>query len=218
MTSPIRSVALFGASGLVGGHCLRELSARPSLERILVVGRRPLPAEERPDDGRIVEHIIDFDNLSGHAQSVRADAVICALGTTIKKAGSKERFRQVDLGYPFAIARLALQEGARHFLLVSALGADASSRIFYNRVKGELEESILALPYEAVTIVRPSLLLGERDEFRLGESVASRLSFLFPKRHRPVQARSVAAALVDQLPRSTGHRILESAEIRSAFE
>jgi uncharacterized protein YbjT (DUF2867 family) len=218
MTPAIRSVTLFGASGLVGSRCLRRLVETPSLERIVVAGRRPLETDQRPGDGRLVERVIDFDRLAAFADSVRSDAVICALGTTIKKAGSKERFRRIDLEYPFAIARLALQEGARHFLLVSSLGADASSRIFYNRVKGELEEAILALPYDAVTIVRPSLLMGDRDEFRPGEEVAKRLKFLFPARYRPVDADAVAATLVDEMTRTHDSRIIESQEIRERFD
>ena len=122
--------------------------------------------------GEVELHVIDFDRLASYASLLAVDQILCALGTTIRKAGSQQAFRTVDFEYPAEIARLGIERGARHFLLVSALGADARSRVFYNRVKGELENAVLALPYRAHTIVRPSLLLGEREETRLGERSA----------------------------------------------
>lgn len=117
----------------------------------------------------------------------------------------------MDLGYPLALARLGVAQGARHFLLVSALFANPRSRNFYGRVKGELEEALRALPYRSITIARPSLLLGDRGEFRLGEEIAERTAFLWPRRYKPVHGRIVAAALVqaarDDAP---GVRVIES--------
>lgn len=140
--------------------------------------------------------------------------MLCALGTTLRRAGSRERFREVDLGYPLRIAELALRRGAGHFLLVSSVGADPGSRFFYSRVKGELEQAILELGYPAVTVVRPSLLLGERREFRPGEQIAKRFGFLAPPRYRPVHAADVAAILVDAARRrEPGKRVIESREI-----
>jgi uncharacterized protein YbjT (DUF2867 family) len=210
---PAHSVALFGATGLVGRHCLERLTAGAVGSPIIVAGRRPLSDLHR--DPRIVEYVIDFDDLTAHRAAVRADAIICALGTTIKKAGSRERFRQIDHEYPLAIARLGLEEGARHFLLVSAIGADPDSRLFYNQVKGDVERDLCDLPYPAITIVRPSLLLGERDEFRLGEEVAKRLRFVLPGKYRPVHARVVAQRLVHESERTRGGiRIIESSDLR----
>jgi uncharacterized protein YbjT (DUF2867 family) len=120
----------------------------------------------------------------------------------------------VDLEYPLEIARLARGQGARHFLVVSAKGASSGSRIFYSRVKGELEDAVTALDYPAVTIVRPSLLLGDREEFRLGERIAERLSFLAPPSLRPVPAADVAAALMQAAREDrTGRWAIESKEI-----
>lgn len=189
----------------------------PEIARVVVVTRRPLsPAVHSP---KIELHVIDFERLAEHGAALSADAVICALGTTIKDAGSRERFRRVDLEYPLTIARIAREHGASHFLLVSALGADAQSRVFYNRVKGELETAVLALGYPRVTIVRPSLLLGRRTPARLGEEVAKRvvrwLGPVVPRRLRPVEARRVAEALVREArERAPGIRIIESAELR----
>jgi uncharacterized protein YbjT (DUF2867 family) len=159
---------------------------------------------------------VDFDRLDAHRDALVADQLICALGTTIKVAGSRERFRLVDRDYPLALARLGLEQGVRHFLLVSALGADAHSRVFYNRVKGELEDALAALPLRSLSIVRPSLLLGRRAEFRLGEQVLKRLAFLVPGKYGPVHARDVAAALVRLAKEDApGRRIVESAELRA---
>lgn len=221
------TVLLAGATGLVGRHCLELLTADTTFRRVVVLTRRPLPGDlPGADDPKIEERVIDFDRLVDTGprsdadpapppdRALRVDQVICALGTTRRRAGSKERFRQVDLGYPAALARMAVERGARHFLLVSAIGADPASRIFYNRVKGELEETVSALPYRSVTIVRPSLLLGDREELRLGEELGKRFAFLAPRRYRPVHAADVAAALVraakDDQP---GRRVIESAGI-----
>ena len=205
------SVALLGATGLVGRNCLELLADDRAFERIVVVTRRRFGEATAP---RVEGHLIDFDQLEAHPDVFAVDQVICALGTTIKTAGSRERFRAVDYGIPLAAARMALRKGARHFLLVSSIGADADSRFFYLRVKGELEDALRTLGFRSVTIVRPSVLLGDRGEFRLGEEVAKRFGSLVPGRWRPVEARDVARALVrsakDDVP---GLHIIESSEI-----
>ncbi|CAN5842999.1 oxidoreductase [soil metagenome] len=207
------SVLLLGATGLVGSECLRLLLSDPHYERVVVLTRRPLPTVQRTATGagKLMEQVIDFDEIALHAQLTQVDQVICALGTTIRKAGSRERFRQVDFGYPLEIARLANERGASHFLLVSAIGANAGSRFFYNRVKGELEVAVTALPYRSVTIVRPSLLVGKREELRLGEWIAERFSFLVPRSYKPVEASAVAAALIQEGREDReGTRIIDS--------
>ncbi|HJV75153.1 MAG TPA: hypothetical protein VJ654_13085 [Noviherbaspirillum sp.] len=213
-----KSILLCGASGLVGGECLRLLLADPAVDRVVTLGRKPLALETTVtgNAAKLEQHVIDFDRLDSYADLLRVDQIICALGTTIKQAGSEERFRQVDFDYPLALARLGAEQGAKHFLLVSAMGANACSRIFYNRVKGELEEAIFALPYQSVTIARPSLLLGERDEFRLGEELGKRFAFLFPSRYKPITAGAVAAALVEAAREDRPERrIMESAQMNS---
>jgi uncharacterized protein YbjT (DUF2867 family) len=211
-----RSVLLCGATGLVGGECLRLLVGDPEIERIVVLTRRPLASNPggTGDAVKVEQRVVDFDRLADEAAAMDVEQVFCALGTTMQKAGSKERFRTVDLEYPLQIARLARGQGAHHFLLVSAKGASSGSRIFYSRVKGELEDAVTALDYPAVTIVRPSLLLGDREEFRLGERIAERLSFLAPPSLRPVPAADVAAALMQAAREDrTGRWAIESKEI-----
>jgi uncharacterized protein YbjT (DUF2867 family) len=209
----VPSVALLGATGLVGSHCLDLLARDPSFERVVVIARRKFAEAMAP---RIEAHIVDFARLADRPELFGVDAVICALGTTIKTVGgSRERFREVDYEIPFAAAKLAERQEARHFLLVSALGADSRSRVFYSRVKGELEDALRPLAFRALTILRPSLLLGDRAEPRFGEEVAKRLGWMVPGRYRPVQARDVAKVLVLHARRDEpGMHILESDEIR----
>lgn len=212
--SPSPTLLLVGATGLVGRACLDLLTREGARESLRVVARRPLEGSRQG-----IEHCIsDFEKLGEHPEWFKADSVICALGSTMKKAGSAAAFRRVDFDYPLIIARLARSHGARHFLLVSAMGADAQSGNFYYRVKGELEEALLSLGYPALTIARPSLLLGERGEWRWGEEIGKRLGWALPPRWRPVAADAVAQALV-RAARSDeiGIRFLENAALRAAL-
>jgi len=191
---PRKSVLLAGATGLVGGECLAALLAESSFDPVTILVRRPLASP--PPSERLVVRLVDFENLDREASAFAVHHVFCCLGTTMRNAGSRDAFRRVDYDYALHTAQLGLAGGAKHFLLVSALGADASSRIFYNRVKGELEQAVGRLGYTSVTLVRPSLLLGERHERRPGEDFARRFSGLAPAPWRPVPAKQVAAALV----------------------
>lgn len=209
---------LLGATGLVGGHVLDLLLADPAYRRVTVLGRRPLARM----DSKLDQRTADFDRLGDHAISFAVDDVFCCLGTTIAQAGSQQAFRRVDHDYVVDAARLAAEHGARRFLLVTAAGANAGSRIFYNRVKGEAEDAVRALPLESVVILRPSLLLGERTGERAGEKLAQRLMpavgwmMVGPlRRYRAVEAAAVARAMVRlarEAPR--GVRVVESDEIQ----
>jgi len=213
---PKRTVLLLGATGLVGSHLLKGLLADDSCGKILVLSRSPIGA--RFDSTRLDARLVDFEQPAEWREQVAADQVICALGTTIRKAGSRRAFRRVDFDYPLIVAQAARNLGCRHFLLVSAMGANPNSRIFYNRVKGELEAALLTLEFDSLSIFRPSLLLGQRSEFRLGEAVGQVLGrwlgFAIPRAFRPVSAGTVAAAMLQIAARNpVGHRIVTSAEI-----
>lgn len=211
-----RCVLLAGATGLVGREILRLLVEDPGVAQVRILVRRRI--EEGELSAKVDEHVVDFEKLRDNPELFHVDQVFSALGTTIRQAGSQEAFRRVDFDYPLLIARLALEEGARHILLVSALGADPASRLFYNRVKGELEEKICALGFPSVTIARPSLLLGDRAERRAGEEIARKFGWLIPSRWRPVPASHVAGALVRSAAGETaGIRFLENSELRSAY-
>jgi uncharacterized protein YbjT (DUF2867 family) len=210
------SVALVaGATGLVGQALVRQLAGDSAWSEVRALVRRALPADL--SGPTVVPVTVDYTQLDSPPAWAAADHVFCALGTTIRQAGSQEAFRQVDLEFPVALARAALARGARHFLLVSAIGAATESRVFYNRVKGEVEDTILGLGFRSVTVARPSLLLGPRKVTRLGEQIAKLLGFLAPPRWKPVEATSVARALVEAARRDLpGIRILENRELRAA--
>jgi uncharacterized protein YbjT (DUF2867 family) len=193
-------ILLVGATGLVGGHCLTGLLADPDFIQVTVLARDVL---ERTDP-KLTVHVVDFDHLRDQAQAITADAVLCCLGTTHRAAGSPEAFAKVDHIYVAELARWAATRGAHRFLLVSAVGADPSSPVFYNRVKGRAEAAVSELPFKAVHILRPSLLLGERREARPVEDWSKQFAPVWSlfawgpfSRYRPVPAETVAARMVE---------------------
>jgi uncharacterized protein YbjT (DUF2867 family) len=213
-----RSALVAGASGLVGGHCVTHLLNDDGYDTVITLVRRPL-ALQHP---KLRQEVVDYENSSEFQRFVHGHDVFCCLGTTIKKAGSQEAFRRVDFTYPTEIARAASLNGAEQFLIISALGASPHASAFYSRVKGDVEAAVSALRFRAVHIFRPSLLLGDRREFRLAERAAilavKPLSFMLAgplKRYRPIQANAVAACMVRTAKRRlTGVHIFESDQIQ----
>ena len=210
-----RTALIAGASGLVGGECLRRLLASDAYAKVTVVTRRSLgPAAKHP---KLREMVVDFAQLGRVHADLRADHVFCALGTTIRKAGSQANFRQVDFEYPRQLAKLALANGARHFSLVSSLGASSKSRVFYSRTKGELEDALRAMGWPSLCLLRPSVIAGDRQESRPLERLSETLLRLGPATYRPVAAGRIAAAMVaTALREPPGVTILESREIPRA--
>ncbi|HEX6106966.1 MAG TPA: NAD(P)H-binding protein [Gemmatimonadales bacterium] len=201
-----------GATGLVGQALVGQLADDGTWGEVRALVRDALPSHLAGPNVAAVE--VDYTALDPPPAWAAADQVFCALGTTMRDAGSEAAFRRVDFEYPLALARAALARGARHYLLVSAVGAAAGSRVFYNRVKGEVEDAIMALGFRALTIARPSLLLGRRAKPRLAEQLGKIVGVLAPPRWRPVPAERVAAALVSAAKRDLpGVRILENPEL-----
>lgn len=205
---------LVGATGLVGQQVLRQALDDPRIEALVAPARRPLTTIHR----KLVAPIVHFDDLPADAGWWRADAAICTLGTTIEKAGSRARFREVDHDYPLAVARLARMHGTPSFAIVSAMGANPGSRFFYSRVKGELEADLAALDFPSLTLVRPGLIGGDREERRIGEQVAMKALQLFspllPKALRVNPGSRIAQALLDAvLHGQAGSRVISSAEM-----
>jgi uncharacterized protein YbjT (DUF2867 family) len=214
------AVLLAGATGLVGRALLSRLLGAGLSQRVVVLARRPLPATQARDP-RLSVLVGDMAALAGDAKPV--GDVYIALGTTIKVAGSESAFRAVDFDLVVAIARAARAAGARRLGVVSALGADRGSRVFYNRVKGEMEEAVSDLEYASVVIARPSLLLGDRAALgqptRRAEVLATRvlgpLLPLVPAGMRPIRADVVAAALIAALHDAVpGTTVLSSADLQ----
>ena len=187
---------LIGATGLVGREVLRLALSDLRVTAIVAPVRKPLPAHPK-----LEAPLVDFDRLPADAPWWQADAVICTLGTTMKVAGTRQAFRRVDHDYPLAAARLALAAGTRTYALNSAAGANAASRFFYNRVKGDLERDLEALGFASLTHVRPGLIGGEREEARAGEGAALRvlrvLGPVLPRRWRINPAPRIASTLLE---------------------
>ncbi|MGV8941345.1 MAG: NAD(P)H-binding protein [Lysobacter sp.] len=199
MTAP-RTALVAGYTGLVGRNLLAQLLAGGTYTRIRTVGRRAPPGE----GARVEALVTELGDLAGMRERLAADDVFCCLGTTLRAAGSRAAFEQVDLDMVVDLARTARAAGEGRFFLVSALGANANSRVFYNRVKGRAEAAVRAIGYDTLHIVRPSLLLGRRDESRPGEDLGQKLlPVLAPlmlgrlAAYRPVPAEDVARALLE---------------------
>lgn len=204
-----KTALIIGASGLVGGALLAKLLASPAYETVKVLLRAPLKIA----DLKLQTILFDFDNPD--ASKVVADDVFCCLGTTIKRAGSKVAFRKVDFDYPILIAQLAKLNGAQRFSIVTAMGADAHSSIFYNQVKGEVEQRLAKFDFESLLIFRPSLLLGNRPERRFGEQIGGVFMRLFspiiPQKYRAIEAVKVAEAMLQKTVGATpGVHVFES--------
>ena len=213
-----RRALVAGATGLVGSHCLRLLLASRQYEKVVALVRRPLSL----NDAKLEQAVVDYDRLAETLPAGSFDDVYCCLGTTIRKAGSQAAFRRVDFDYPVALAQVARSRGARQFLLVSALGADPASKVFYNRVKGELEDALAAQGFEGLVIARPSLLAGDRPSLgqperrgeRIGLALSRALGPLLPLAYRPIDAARVARALLALVPVASGVKRLSSAQMQ----
>lgn len=202
-------ILLAGASGMTGEHLLDRLLNEPTVERVLAPSRRPLA--EHPHLENPVGELLDLlPTLNGPVNTA-----FCCLGSTIKQSGSQDAFRAVDHDLVVAFAKRALELGARHLLVVSAIGADPRSSVFYNRIKGETEEALKAQVWPQLTLARPSLLLGPRNEFRLGERLAAPFMRWLPGKHRAIDVTALARALWRlALEEDQGLRVVESDELR----
>ena len=186
---------IIGSTGLVGNELLTILLEKKVYDLVISVSREPLHTE----DPRLKQYVIHFDEMRDLKMAEEVEDVFCCLGTTRKKAGSKEAFYKVDYQYVLDAANASLHHKAQYFYLVSSMGASSSSNVNYYQVKGEIESSIADLPFKGVHIFRPSLLLGDRTERRIGEGLAKSLFNLLgpmlPENTRAIDAREVAMAM-----------------------
>jgi uncharacterized protein YbjT (DUF2867 family) len=206
-----------GATGLVGRQILLGLLADDSVEAVHTLGRRELPQRHL----KLTQHRVDFKALPALP---RVGEAFVALGSTIKAAGSQEAFRAVDLDAVVAVAKAAKAAGATRLGVVSAMGANPQSKVFYNRVKGEMEQALSALGFDTLVIARPALLVGDREAVgqptrrgeELGLKVSRWLGPLIPDNYRPIKAESVARALVAAVRSTQSRRVLMSGEMQKA--
>jgi uncharacterized protein YbjT (DUF2867 family) len=194
-----RKALIVGSTGLIGGFCLQALIDASIYSEVIALVRKPLLKTHR----KLKTIITEFDSLESELANLHIDDVYCCLGTTITKAGSQDAFKKVDLSLVATLAELMRKQGAEQFIVISAMGANKDSQVFYNRVKGEMEAALQKIGYPCLRIIRPSLLLGARKEFRLGEKAAVLLTPLLKpflqgslKKYRPVEAEKVAQFMV----------------------
>ena len=214
----MKTALIIGSTGLIGSELLDTLLESPAYDKVITFVKR----DTGKTHAKLTQHIIDFDKPESYQNLVVGDDFFCTIGTTIKKAGSKEAFRKVDFGYPQQFATFALKSNVKQFLTISSLGADKASGNFYLKTKGEIEDFLKNSSFESVAVLRPSLLLGDRKEFRLGEKLGAVFmkifSFIFIgsiKKYKPIESDTVAKALFRIAQKNKkGFNIYESDEVQ----
>jgi uncharacterized protein YbjT (DUF2867 family) len=212
----MKTAILAGTTGLIGAQVLDLLLRDDRYNRVVALSRKPLTASHP----KLTNLVLNFDELQSHSGQLKGDDVFCCLGTTMKQAGSKEAFQMVDFHYPVSLARITKDQGAKQFLLVTAMGANAHSSIFYNRVKGEVQAEIGKMAFEAFHIFQPSMLIGARIHERTGEKIGQRVmqyaGFLIPAKYKAIESAKVARAMVAIAGQNQkGTFIYESSELQS---
>jgi len=214
----MRTALIVGATGLVGKQCLYQLLEDKEYLKVFALVRKEINIKHH----KLEQVIVNFDELEKYEYAMKVDDVFCCLGTTIGIAKTQENFRKVDFDYPVKIAELTLKNGANQFMLVSSMGASKNSSIFYSRVKGEVEEAIAKIGFKAFHIFRPSMLMGDRTDFRFGEIIGKYLMkvigilFFGPlKKYKGIQGIVVAKAMVRTSQKNiSGNHIHLSDEIQ----
>lgn len=208
----MKTAIVLGATGLIGKKVTEHLLKNDNYSTVIILVRKPLNINHP----KLKQHIFNYDAIDNTL--LKGDDLFCCLGTTIKTAGSKEAFRKVDLDYVVNVAKASKGNGINHFAVISAMGANKNSTVFYNQIKGEMEESIKAIGFNSTYIIRPSLLLGDRKEFRFGELIGKffmiTLSFLIPKKYRAIYDVQVAISMIHFMSHTEhGYFIKENDEL-----
>lgn len=210
----MKTAIILGATGLTGSILLEKLLKDPSFNKIKLFSRSSC----KGDSPKIEEHLIDMFQLESYSDDFKADVVFCCIGTTKSKTPDKEVYKKVDYGIPVTAAKLAKKNGIKTFIVISALGADENSRIFYNKTKGEMQRDVIRQNIENTYILQPSLIYGNRKESRLGENVAISLmkvfKILIPKKYRMISADTIAQAMVFLSQNNFSGKIIPSEEIK----
>lgn len=212
----MKTAIVAGTTGLIGSQLTGLLLNDDYYDKVIVLSRKPLEIK----NSKFVNLVVHYDNLAEHVDLLRGDDVFCCLGTTIKIAGSQQAFYKVDHDYPLSLATVTQSRGAKQYLIVTAMGSDKNSSIFYNRVKGEVEEDLKKVGFETLHILQPSMLIGPRTEKRrgeaIGQSVMKVLGFLIPDKYKAIESLKVAKAMI-AIARSgqKGTHVHDSAELQN---
>jgi uncharacterized protein YbjT (DUF2867 family) len=214
-----KSIIILGASGLIGYEVLNQALENSQIEQIIILVRKSINLKHN----KLTEVITDFKNLSEINSNVMGDALICCLGTTRKKTPNLQEYKNIDFGLTVEIAKIAKENDVQQVHLISAIGADPKSKIFYNKLKGETEQALIKIDFSQTIIYRPSLLIGKRNEFRFGELVAQKLAPIFDffligslKKYHSISAQKIAKAVINRVI-SQGEKIeaLQYQEIKN---
>lgn len=213
----MKTAILLGATGLTGGILLQKLLKDPAYEKIILFSRSPVAVR----DEKIEEHLIEMFRLDEYIELFKADVVFCCIGTTKSKTPNKETYRKIDFGIPVTAARLCKENGINTFLVISALGASANSSVFYNKIKGEMEEAVLSQKINNTFIFQPSLISGDREEKRFFENLAKNAMKIFNhvmlgplKKYRSIDPETITEAMLMVAKQGYKKNRIESEEIK----
>lgn len=210
----MKTAIILGATGLTDGILLEKLLADASFEKIKLFSRSPVES----NSPKIEEHLIDMFHLENHSEAFKADVVFCCIGTTKSKTSDKEIYKNIDYGIPVTASKLAKKGAIETFIVISALGADENSRVFYNKTKGEMQRDVLNQNIENIYVLQPSLIAGDRNEGRLGEKVAKffmkTFDFLIPKKYKMINAETIAESMLVLAKAGYSEKIITSEKIR----
>lgn len=210
----MKTAIILGATGLTGGILLNKLLHDPAFGKIKLFSRSPV----KKDSPKIEEHIIDLFQLENHSEWFTADVVFCCIGTTKAKTPDDDTYKKIDYGIPVTAAKLAKQNGLDTFIVISAMGADEDSRIFYNKTKGQMQRDVLKQGIKNTYILQPSLIDGDRNESRFGENLASffmkTFGFLIPRKYKMIKAETIAQAMLILANEGYSEEIITSEKIK----
>ncbi len=210
----MKTAIILGATGLTGSILLEKLLADASFEKIKLFSR----SSAEKNSPEIEEHLMDMFQLEKHSEAFKADVVFCCIGTTKAKTPDKETYKKIDYGIPVTAAKLANQNGIETFIVISAMGADENSDIFYNKTKGEMQRDVLKQDIENTYILQPSLIVGNRNEARFGEHVATffmkAFGLLIPEKYKMIKAETIAEAMLVLAKEGYSEKIITSEKIR----
>lgn len=210
----MKTAIILGATGLTGSILLEKLIEGDSFDKIKLFSR----SSSGKNNPKVEEHLIDLFQLEKHSDDFTADVVFCCIGTTKAKTPDSETYKKIDYGIPVAAAKLAKKNGIKTFIVISSLGADEKSRVFYNRTKGKMERDVLNQNIVNTYILQPSLIVGDRNESRFGETMAGNFmkvfGFLIPKKYKSINAETIARAMMMVAIKGYSERIITSEKIK----